>query len=180
MAGHTRRVRWSRTDQFPVDKVRGFFYDLHLRILLTGVFEEYLHCRCSSRVEQLICNQQVGGSIPLIGSSAYRIIVLCRATHPWWFSRGRFPSGQRGQTVNLLAQPSEVRILPSPSWCTWCYEAGIAQLARAPAFQAGGRGFESRFPLLCSTYLWAHVAQEVEHFLGKEEVIGSSPIVGSA
>ena len=91
-----------------------------------------------------------------------------------------FPSGQRGQTVNLLAQPSEVRILPSPSWGTqWC-EAGIAQLARAPAFQAGGRGFESRFPLLFSLYLWAHVAQEVEHFLGKEEVIGSSPIVGSA
>ena len=53
-------------------------------------------------------------------------------------------------------------------------------MARAPAFQAGGRGFESRFPLLFSTYLWAHVAQEVEHFLGKEEVIGSSPIVGSA
>ena len=25
-----------------------------------------------------------------------------------------FPSGQRGQTVNLLAQPSEVRILPPP------------------------------------------------------------------
>jgi hypothetical protein len=28
--------------------------------------------RCSSKVEQLICNQQVGGSIPLIGSSAYQ------------------------------------------------------------------------------------------------------------
>ena len=27
---------------------------------------------------------------------------------------GRFPSGQRGQTVNLLAQPSKVRILLSP------------------------------------------------------------------
>ena len=26
----------------------------------------------------------------------------------------RFPSGQRGQTVNLLAQPSKVRILLSP------------------------------------------------------------------
>ncbi len=26
----------------------------------------------------------------------------------------RFPSGQREQTVNLPAQPSEVRILPSP------------------------------------------------------------------
>ena len=25
-----------------------------------------------------------------------------------------YPSGQRGQTVNLLAQPSEVRILPPP------------------------------------------------------------------
>ena len=27
--------------------------------------------------------------------------------------------------------------------------------------------------------LLAHVAQSVEHFLGKEEVIGSNPIVGS-
>jgi hypothetical protein len=26
----------------------------------------------------------------------------------------RFPSGQREQTVNLSAKPSEVRILPSP------------------------------------------------------------------
>ena len=26
----------------------------------------------------------------------------------------RFPSGQRGQTVNLLAKPSKVRILLSP------------------------------------------------------------------
>ena len=35
---------------------------------------------------------------------------------PWGEETGpeRFPSGQRGQTVNLLAQPSEVRILPSP------------------------------------------------------------------
>jgi hypothetical protein len=28
-------------------------------------------------------------------------------------------------------------------------------------------------------FCFAHVAQSVEHFLGKEEVIGSSPIVGS-
>ena len=28
-----------------------------------------------------------------------------------------------------------------------CVDAGIAQLARAMAFQAVGRGFESRFPL---------------------------------
>ncbi len=53
--------------------------------------------------------------------------------------------------------------------------AGVAQLARASAFQAEGRGFESRFPL----HMSAHIAQAAEHFLGKEEVIGSSPIVGS-
>ena len=29
---------------------------------------------------------------------------------------GSFPSGQRGQTVNLLAMPSKVRILDSPFW----------------------------------------------------------------
>ena len=46
--------------------------------------------------EQLICNQQVIGSSPIIG-----------------FMDG-FPSGQRGQTVNLLAMPSKVRILLHP------------------------------------------------------------------
>ena len=29
---------------------------------------------------------------------------------------GRYPSGQRGQTVNLLAKPSQVRILLSPGF----------------------------------------------------------------
>ena len=42
--------------------------------------------------EQLICNQQVIGSSPIIGFL------------------GEFPSGQRGQTVNLLAVLSVVRI----------------------------------------------------------------------
>jgi hypothetical protein len=54
--------------------------------------------------------------------------------------------------------------------------AGVAQLARASAFQAEGRGFESRLPLLKGL---AHVAQPVEHILGKDEVGGSSPPVGS-
>ena len=54
--------------------------------------------------------------------------------------------------------------------------AGVAQLARASAFQAEGRGFESRLPL---KGLIAHVAQLVEHILGKDEVGGSSPLVGS-
>ncbi len=59
--------------------------------------------------------------------------------------------------------------------------AGVAQLARASAFQAEGRGFESRFPLhiFCGIKKYAHVAQSVEHVLGKDGVTGSSPVVGS-
>ena len=59
--------------------------------------------------------------------------------------------------------------------------AGIAQLARARAFQARGRGFESRFPLQATGQKEesAHVAQVVEHVLGKDEVSGSSPLVSS-
>ena len=79
---------------------------------------------------------------------------------------------------------------------------GSSSVGRASAFQAEGRGFDPRFPLhFLKTPLWmriathsanlsrliwqvfsfffAHVAQSVEHFLGKEEVIGSIPIVGS-
>ena len=65
-------------------------------------------------------------------------------------------------------------------------------MARARAFQARGRGFESRFPLQnaerinenamerdASKIRSAHVAQVVEHVLGKDEVSGSSPLVGS-
>ena len=54
-------------------------------------------------VEQLICNQQVGGSSPSTSSTKSEL------------NMGEFPSGQRGQTVNLLAMPSVVRIhLPPP------------------------------------------------------------------
>ena len=49
--------------------------------------------------EQLICNQQVDGSTPFTSSKSQRYL---RA----------FPSGQRGQTVNLLSTTSVVRIHP--------------------------------------------------------------------
>jgi hypothetical protein len=42
-------------------------------------------------VEQLICNQQVAGSSPITSSKFYRRLM------------DEYPSGQRGQAVNLLA-----------------------------------------------------------------------------
>ena len=54
-------------------------------------------CWCGSMAEQLICNQQVDGSTPFTSSNM-----------------GDFPSGQRGQTVNLLSLTSVVRIHHPP------------------------------------------------------------------
>ncbi len=53
--------------------------------------------------EQLICNQQVIGSSPIIGLLSFSK-----------FNMGGFPSGQRGQTVNLLHIASVVRIHHHP------------------------------------------------------------------
>ena len=58
--------------------------------------------------------------------------------------------------------------IPAHSVC------GSSSVGRASAFQAEGRGFESRLPLIA-----AYIAQAVEHFLGKEEVTGSTPVIGS-
>ncbi len=62
--------------------------------------------------------------------------------------------------------------------CSLCvFKAGIAQLARASAFQAEGREFESRFPLqlkLCPC------GSGVEHTLGKGEVASSILAMGFA
>ena len=81
---------------------------------------------------------------------------------------GKYQSGQMGQTVNLLAyafggsNPS----LPTKN-------CGSSSVDRALAFQAEGRGFESRLPLFF--FLLCCYSSAVEHFLGKEEVPGSSP-----
>src|SRR5918912_1039895 len=59
-----------------------------------------------------------------------------------------FPSGQRGQTVNLLAQPSKVRILPPPptlaaSGCLGSRSCAITVVVReskwAKEHRSGGR-----------------------------------------
>jgi hypothetical protein len=69
------------------------------RSLKLGFLIYFSKASVAQMAEQLICNQWVGGSIPFAGSR---------------LELERFPSGQREQTVNLPAQPSEVQILPSP------------------------------------------------------------------
>ena len=59
-------------------------------------------------VEQLICNQQVGGSSPSTSSIYKELVTKVK------LNMGVFPSGQRGQTVNLLSSTSVVRIHPLP------------------------------------------------------------------
>ena len=71
--------------------------------------------------EQLICNQQVAGSSPFTSSFPR----LSGVDHYNLFM-GRFPSGQREQTVNLPSPTSVVRIHPCPP-----SHAGMAELADA-------------------------------------------------
>ena len=70
-------------------------------------FEPYwshIYADMAQLAEQLICNQQVIGSSPIVG------------LHFFVQHMDGFPSGQRGQTVNLLAVLSVVRIHFPPLW----------------------------------------------------------------
>ena len=79
-------------------------------------------------------------------------------------NKGKYQSGQMGQTVNLLAYAFGGS---NPSLPTKV--CGSSSVGRALAFQAGGREFEPRLPLSFCCY-----SSAVEHFLGKEEVASSS------
>ena len=83
---------------------------------------------------------------------------------------GRYQSGQMGRAVNPLRKRFGVS---NPSLPTF---AGIAQLVeRRPSKpMVAGSSPVSRFLFR----LYAHVAQSVEHVLGKDGVISSSLIVG--
>ena len=70
-------------------------------------------CWCGSMAEQLICNQQVDGSTPFTSSNVLQLHM------------GDFPSGQRGQTVNLLSTTSLVRIQHPPPQTTQCESIGF-------------------------------------------------------
>ena len=82
------------------------------------------------------------------------------------------------QDVNLAAEQGAILTIPSISREL----GGSSSVGRASAFQAECREFEPRLPLQikiewllndnsgCAIWSWAHVAQSVERFLGKEEV----------
>ena len=126
--------------------------------------------RCSSGVEQLTCNQQVVGSTPTIGSARRQVVA-----------HGEVPEWPKGADCKSAGERLR-RFESSPLHFTVATVAamtrrGSSSGGRARAFQARGRGFDSRLPLQLR---YAHVAQVAEHFLGKEEVTGSNPVVGFA
>lgn len=94
------------------------------------------------------------------------------------YRQARFPSGQRGRTVNPLAY---VFVGSNPTLATKC---GNSSIGRAAAFQAVGCGFESRFPLhsytikKCKAFLcWR--SSVVEQLICNQQVVGSNPIASS-
>ena len=104
----------------------------------------------------MICNLGVVGSNPTRGSNGRRRIGESQSA---WFERtkgkvvprlisgndmGVFQSGQMGQTVNLLSFDFGGSNPSAPTSRDVC---GNSSVDRALAFQAGGRGFEPRFPL---------------------------------
>ena len=82
-----------------------------------------------------------------------------------------FPSGQRGQTVNLLSSTSVVRIHPHPFFI--CFLRGLSSAGRAPALQAGGHRFEP-----CRPHFTTNIAgwsSPVARWAHNPEVDGSNP-----
>jgi hypothetical protein len=103
---------------------------------------------------------------------------------------GRYPSGQRGQTVNLLAYAFGGSNPPLPTTIpglrtTTIFETGAygkGGNSSAVERQPSKLGVAGSNPVSRSTFSTgerAHVAQLVEHALGKGEVSGSIPDMGS-
>jgi len=86
------------------------------RLSILPVPETTRRAGVAQLVEHLICNEAVGGSSPFASSSVSGVVPpASQRPSPW----EGFPSGQREQTVNLPAKPSEVRILPPPPNFIW-------------------------------------------------------------
>src|SRR5688572_18777027 len=131
---------------------------------------------------------------------------------------GRYPSGQRGQTVNLLAYAfggsnpplptivtsaawtdrvvgglSEVRVAPLRPTTVGAVTVGMAMRVMTDEVRGNSSAVErqpSKLGVAGSNPVsrsrierdiaWAHVAQLAERVLGKDEVSGSNPDMGSS
>src|SRR5215211_7253623 len=95
------------------------------------------------------CKRAVIGSIPIVGSTGKRIDHFQKCQPIKTLYLGSYPSGQRGLTVNQLSE-----------------DFGGSN----PSLPTTGKFPAARI---------AHIAQSVEHTLGKGEVTGPNPVVGS-
>ena len=78
--------------------------------------------------EQLICNQQVIGSSPIIGFYLYEVFRTFSSV---------------GESNRLITGRSWVRVPEGPFIFLYiCFFGLVAQLVRAPPCHGGGRGFE--------------------------------------
>jgi hypothetical protein len=177
------------------------------KYLLTNGYREsrvkFCECWRSSGVEQLPCKQWVGGSNPPASASTFgqRFRLVAGRSEA-----GRYPSGQRGQTVNLLANAFGGSNPPLPTTSPGSRRGGVdgaggnssaverqpsklgvagsnpvsRSIAVVPAPWSRSRvGSRRRHEVVTRVNHWAHVAQLAERVLGKDEVSGSIPDMGS-
>ena len=145
-------------------------------------------------VEQLTCNEQVGGSSPFASSLCEHVILteplrsVCSDNAGQVAERSKAadcksaPSGFGGSNPPLpTLRGAALRSGDSPPQRRLARRdrSGSSSDGRASAFQAEGRGFESRLPLQQTRVRTGRLSSVVEHFHGKEGVIGSNPIGGS-
>ena len=113
-------------------------------------------------------------------SSAGRAPALQAGGHrfePYWSHfMGEFPSGQRGQTVNLLAMPSVVRI-HFPPFFFFIITRGRA-VRKLVGLITRRSQVQILSPLLTVFILFAQVAQLVEQRTENPRVAGSIPALG--
>jgi hypothetical protein len=167
-----------------------------------------LPARVAQLVEQLICNQLVGGSSPFSGSVGVVVPGVNGQVAKWptatdcksvllrvrWFEsilahESKVPhfrlAPKRGKVPHFRLVPKRGAGAKETAEIV-CREAGLtsgsSSVGRATAFQAVGRGFEPRLPLRevsKSLDLTSRCSSGVEHFLGKEEVESSILFNGS-
>ena len=144
---------------------------------------KFCDCWRSSGVEQLPCKQWVGGSNPPASASHFKGLQSED-------KRGDTQVGQRGQTVNLLANAFGGSNPPLPT--IFAGEERRVERERgnssAVERQPSKLGVAGSNPVSRSSRQVgsgdtarrrAHVAQSAERVLGKDEVSGSSPDMGS-